>query len=129
MYEYICRLRNSVTSSSDEFQNGDVAVNDGYLVLLNTLACINEHPQPWFLSRQYVQEKLENESPFKRIKKLKESQYKGKFNLRRTWLLEINTKIIGRSRRVLVKQSDVELEYAGELERMRVMLGRKVLTL
>ncbi|KAK9470195.1 nucleoporin Nup120/160-domain-containing protein [Dipodascopsis tothii] len=109
IYEYIQRLRNAISASSDDFQDSDIVINDNYLVLLNTLACIDDDAlPPCILARQYEQTQGGSESPTKRTRRLEP---------------------VLRSRRVLVKLEDVEHEYSNEIERMRIMLGRKLLAI
>ncbi|KAK9322745.1 nucleoporin Nup120/160-domain-containing protein [Lipomyces orientalis] len=114
MYEYIQRLRSGFTRPSLEtpdtdFNTFDIEVTQGYLVLLSTLSCIDEKPEPWFLARRADAGLLE--SP---VKKPKTGSPTAKY---------------GRLKRVLVKLSDVEREYAEELARMEAILNRQLVAI
>ncbi|KAK9366625.1 nucleoporin Nup120/160-domain-containing protein [Lipomyces kononenkoae] len=114
IYEYVQRLRSGLTRASldthdsAEFNTFDIEVTQGYLVLLNTLACIDEKPEPWFLTRRADLDAGQVESPLKKPK------------------IGGPTADYGRQKRVLVKLSDVEREYAEELARMEAILNRQL---
>ncbi|KAK9374390.1 nucleoporin Nup120/160-domain-containing protein [Lipomyces chichibuensis] len=118
IYEYIQRLRSGFTRSSFEtlentdFNSFDIDVTQGYLVLLNTLACIDEKPEPWFLARRATEMDAGLvESPVKKAK------------------IGAPAAEYGRLKRVLVKLSDVEREYAEELGRMEAILNRQLVAI
>ncbi|KAK9464763.1 nucleoporin Nup120/160-domain-containing protein [Lipomyces arxii] len=104
IYEYVQRLRSGFNGQDwTEFNAYDLDVTQGYLVLLNTLSCMNDNTEAWFLARRV--DVADSAS-----KKVKHEAERG----------------IGRSQRVLVRLSDVEREYTNELERMATILGSKL---
>ncbi|KAK9237376.1 nucleoporin Nup120/160-domain-containing protein [Lipomyces kononenkoae] len=117
IYEYVQRLRCGLTrASSDthenaEFNTFDIEVTQGYLVLVNTLACIDDKPEPWFLARRAHLDAGPVESPLKKAK------------------ISVLATEYGRQKRVLVKLSDVEREYNEELARMEAILNRQLVAI
>ncbi|KAK9476448.1 nucleoporin Nup120/160-domain-containing protein [Lipomyces japonicus] len=103
LYEYIQRLRSGLTSQVDNFNEFDIDVSNSYVVLMSTLSCIDEKPEPWFLARKTIEAGVSSPS-----KKPKTSYHKD------------------RSQRTLVRLSDVRREYGEEVLRMESILQKQL---
>ncbi|KAK9448916.1 nucleoporin Nup120/160-domain-containing protein [Limtongia smithiae] len=124
LYEYIQRLRAGATGTVDteEFNAHDLELSTNYIVLINTLACCPESdraPEAWFLSRVVVESDAAVAdgamTPSSPLKKAKTASGENGIGMR--------------SRRVLVRLSDVEREFDDEMVRMETLLSRRLIAI
>ncbi|KAK9453569.1 nucleoporin Nup120/160-domain-containing protein [Dipodascopsis uninucleata] len=97
LYEYVQRLKSSgFRRASDKFNVRDLDISQCYMILINTMMCIDDEIEPWFLAR--------------------------KFDSAST----ISSSSLAQSIRTLIRLSDIKSEYNDELLRMEKILQEQL---